>query len=302
MIYNENAYYTGYYRNVRTLGAIPALVFDTIAGFIRDNGIGEITNSTICELLGITPFGLRKIVKRLIDDGYLEKQSGAGRGNKCIYYITEKGKLCCPFMSLKRETPLPLYEPKRETRLPLYMQEKGNVVAIKGQRGCPLNKELNTDNSGGDTRYTRGTPPHTTTTTFENSEKKDFEEFWEKYPEAKLYPQEKEICQKEWDKMCPEWRENILQQLRNGQRWRPARGNDGDNPIWYLRNYAGQDMRGELPFMRQGTMQFSEWLEDAERRGVKVSLTRYDGELAYCYTSDLPTMIASGAEFIRNLN
>ena len=70
---------------MRTLGAIPALVFATIAGFIRDNGIGEITNSTICELLGITPFGLRKIVKRLIDDGYLEKQSGAGRCNKCIY-------------------------------------------------------------------------------------------------------------------------------------------------------------------------------------------------------------------------
>ena len=297
MIYNENAYYTGYYRNVRTLGAIPALVFDTIAGFIRDNGIGEITNSTICELLGITPFGLRKIVKRLIDDGYLEKQSGAGRGNKCIYYITEKGKLCCPFMSLKRETPLPLYEPKRETRLTLFVQEKGNVVAIKGQRGCPLNKELNTDNSGGETRYTRDTPPQVTTTTFE-----DFEEFWEKYPEAKLYPQEKESCQKEWKDMRPEWREKILQQLRNGQRWRPARGNDGDNPIWYLRNYAGQDMRGELPFMRQGTMQFSEWLEDAERRGVKVSITRYDGDLAFCYTSDLQTMIAAGAEFIRDFD
>lgn len=313
MIYNENAYYTGYYRNVRTLGAIPALVFDTIAGFIRDNGIGEIPNNTICELLGITPTGLRGIVKRLINEGYIEKQSGDGRGNKCIYYITEKGKLCCPFMSLKRETELPvygqkggtmlpLYEQKGVMELPVYGQKRGNGVTIKGKRGYPLNKELNTDNSGGETRYTRDTPPHTTTTTFENSEKKDFEEFWEKYPEAKLYPQEKEICQKEWDKMCPEWRENILQQLRSGKRWRPARGNDGDNPIWYLRNYAGQDMRGELPFMRQGTMQFSEWLEDAERRGVKVSLTRYDGELAYCYTSDLPTMIASGAEFIRNLN
>ena len=53
MIYNEDAYYTGYYRNVRALGAIPALVFDTICGLIRDNGIGEIAN--ICTTATLRP-------------------------------------------------------------------------------------------------------------------------------------------------------------------------------------------------------------------------------------------------------
>ena len=99
MIRNEDAYYTGYYRNVRTLGAIPALVFDTICGMLRDrDGIGSISDDTLMEMLGLkSKPNFRKIIADLIKAGYIEKESGKGRGNISIYYITEKGSQNHPY-------------------------------------------------------------------------------------------------------------------------------------------------------------------------------------------------------------
>lgn len=133
MIYNEDAYYTGYARNVRTFGggskgAYAALVFDTIAGLIRDNGIGEIANSTLLDMLGGTKPTLLAAIDLIISVGYLEKKCGDGRGNKSIYYITEKGKENCPFMSEKGS--------KNFTKRVKNFNGKGKEI-------LPINKELN---------------------------------------------------------------------------------------------------------------------------------------------------------------
>ena len=288
MIYNDDAYYHGYYRNVRTLGAIPALVFDTIAGLLRNSdGIGEISNGTLCDLLGITERQLRPVIAKLIEIGYVEKKNGDGRGNKSIYYITEKGY-----------KNVPLYNQKRVTNL----SKKGNIFVAKGlQNGNPLNtvlnKELNKE-SGGVLRDAQSpTLSITTPQNFENME--DFNEFWNLYPEAKNYPQEKESCERVWSLMQKEWREKLVQQLRDGKRWRPAYGNDRDNPVWYLRNYAGQDVETELPFMRPGTVKFEKWCNETWKAGKKIALIRYAGSLAYCQMEDLQTMQSAGAEYLR---
>jgi DNA-binding transcriptional regulator GbsR (MarR family) len=153
MIYNEDAYYTGYYRNVRALGAIPALVFDTIAGLVREDGIGEIANSTLMEILGCSKPTLLAAIEKLINAGMVEKKQGDGRGNKCIYYITEKGKENCPFMREKGS--------KIFTKRVKKFYEKGKEI-------CPINKELNKElKESGD--VARAAHEHTlsnTTTTF----------------------------------------------------------------------------------------------------------------------------------------
>ena len=129
MIKNEDAYYQGYYRNVRALGAVPALVFDTICGLIREKGIGEIANSTLLEMLGIKSKNtLNDAIDKIINVGYIEKRAGDGRGNKCIYYITEKGSKNAPFMN------------KKGVRI---YTERGQNLTEKGSENDPINTVLN---------------------------------------------------------------------------------------------------------------------------------------------------------------
>ncbi len=129
MIKNEDAYYQGYYRNLRALGAIPALVFDTICGLIREKGIGEIANSTLLEMLGIKSKNtLDDAIDKIIKVGYIEKRAGDGRGNKCIYYITEKGSKNAPFMN------------KKGVRI---CTERGQNLTEKGSENDPINTVLN---------------------------------------------------------------------------------------------------------------------------------------------------------------
>ena len=104
MIRNEDTYYIGYHRNVREMGALPAVTFDTICGLLREDGIGEISNNTLCELLGVTVQGLRKIINKLIEAGYIEIVRGIGRGNNSTYMLTQKGKQSCRLFANKRET------------------------------------------------------------------------------------------------------------------------------------------------------------------------------------------------------
>lgn len=284
MIHNEDAYYTGYYRNVRALGAIPALVFDTIAGLLRaSGGIGEINNDTLCELIGITVQYLRPIIKKLIASGYIEKQAGVGRGNKSIYYITEKGKQNIPFYAQKRE---------------IIRTEKGKQIVSKREtKPTLLNKGLNKElkESGGDMREAQShTLSDTTPKNFENMD--DFNNWWESdFGKTHDWDWRKPECERAWYAMQQNWRDNLVQMAKNGLRWRKK---DGDDPFWYIQNYAGQSAQRELPFMRQGTLKFTRWLDEQERAGRKIAIMRYEGSLAYCLTSDVELMESAGAQFL----
>ena len=124
MIYNEETYYVGYHRNVRELGAVPALIFDTIAGLIY-NSDGCIGNDTIAELLGITERYLRQQLDVLIRMGYIDKVPGNGRGKKTTYILTKKG----------------------EQNAPLYAKKGGTKRHEKGEQNDPLKeKDNNKDN------------------------------------------------------------------------------------------------------------------------------------------------------------
>ena len=284
MIKNEDAYYTGYYRNVRDLGAIPALVFDTICGLIRDTGIGEIANSTLMELLGIkSKRTLIDAINKIIEAGYVEKKNGDGRGNKCIYYITEKGAENVPFMGEKGC--------RKYTKRVQILHEKG---AENAPINKVLNKELNKE-SDGVLRETQNTSlSNTTTTNFENM--KDFAEFWELFGAEREFAHEKENCEKVWSLMPENYKSNLLQQLRNGKRYRVRKN---DNPYWYLQNYNGEQLPSEMPYMRHGTVKFDRWCNDAWKDGKKIALIMYEGSIAYCLMEDLPQMQSAGAEYLR---
>ena len=272
MIYNEDAYYTGYYRNVREIGAIPALVFDTICGLLRDNESGVIANSTLCDLLGITEQGLRKIITKLIDEDYIIKSSAIGRGNKTVYMLTEKGKQSCPFMREKRET---------------RFLKKGNDVSLKGKQSFSLNKELNKE-----LKEREETP------TPKKEVMENFNLFCELYPVDPEWAHEKEACERVWWAMDREWKEKIIEQLKNNQRWRLR---DHDNPYWYLKDYAGQDAQVNLPFVKNGSAQISRWIKD----GKPVCVMMYqEGDWSgciYCLESDRGIMEKAGAKYLRNM-
>lgn len=274
MIYNEEAYYTGYARNVRTFGggskgAYTALVFDTIAGLIRDKGIGEVANKTLLDMLGGTKPTLLAAIELIISTGYLERNTSCGRGNKCIYYITEKGKENCPFMTDKRS--------KNFTEKVKNFNEKGKEI-------LPINKELNKE-----LKEKEETP----TPNFETME--DFNPFWSLYPGDPDWTHEKESCERVWHTMPQNWRDNIVQQLQSGLRWRTKKD---DNPYWYLRDYAGQTVRGELPYWRQGTAEHTKRLNEADKNGEAVIIMRFEGHLAFCLERDRDTMESAGAEFL----
>ena len=174
------------------------------------------------------------------------------------------------------------------------MDEKGvNFTPInKGE-----NKEINKE-SGGDNAH-EARDPHalsdTTPLNFENME--DFNLFWEMYPGDPNWNGEKENCERVWFAMSQEWRDRLIQQLRDGKRWRVR---ENDNPYWYLKNYNGEAVKGELPFIRQGTVAFDKWHSSNEAAGIRMCLLHFDGRVACCLYSDLQTMVDAGAKVLND--
>ena len=222
MIYNEEAYYTGYYRNVRVLGAITALVFDTICGLLRNNESGEIANKTLREFLGCTKPTLNNAVKALEVNGYILCKTGVGRGNSSIYALTEKGKENCPFMDEKRET---------------MFQKKGNKVSIKGKQCFPINKELNKELNNQSRAHA----------TLMDGEEKDFNkdnymehfaDFWNLFEPDGEYQNRRMACADLWANMTDNYRAACIAKLQeNGKPAEP-------NPYFYLQKFAPELLNG----------------------------------------------------------
>ena len=285
MIYNDDAYYTGFYRTVRELGAVPALVFNTIAGLLRaKNWYGEINNDTLCGLMGITVQYLRPIVKKLISEGYIEKVAGRGRGNISIYYITEKGKQNVPF-----------YDQKRETNRII----KGKQIVSKRETNPTLSNIYNTElNTGGKNVYAGAPAPAPTTTPTQE----DFFKFWNLFCPDTSHDHDKENCYAVWQSMSEADRKMLLDDLRAGRRYKKT-----DNPYWYLK-----DWRAPLPFVpfsKQGTPEFTQWYNDAHEAGKLLCIIRYpidpdrpleSSPLAYCLPEHKQIMLDAGAILIRD--
>lgn len=285
MIKNEDTYCVVYHKIVRELGAWEAVVYSTIASLLRKtDGIGEVSNQTLMDICNANERSLRNYINRLITAGYIEKRAGDGRGNISIYYITKKGADFSAFKLKKGE--------KNDIERAKKMQEKGeNFSAInKGE-----NKEIKKE-SGGDTRDAREHPALSNTTTQNFNDMENFNLFWELYPGDPNWSHEKENCELAWHTMLPEWRKKLIEQLKNGLRWRVR---ENDNPVWYLRNYDGRDVQGKLPFIRQGSVTFDAWHKKNLAAGVRMCLIRYDG-IANCLYDDLQTMVAAGAEVLND--
>lgn len=288
MIKNEETYCTVQHKIVRKLGAWEAIVYATIANLLRKtDGIGEVSNQTIMELCGINnKMSLYRYIDKLLKAGYLEKQEGKGRGNISIYYITKKGNNLLPISEKKGN--------KNDTEKVTKMHEKGNNL-LPLNKG--INKEINKE-SGGDNAHDARDPhalSDTTPLNFENME--DFNLFWEMYPGDPNWQGEKENCERVWFGMSQEWRERLIQQLRDGKRWRVR---ENDNPYWYLKNYKGETVKAELPYLRQGTMTFENWRQKNIADGKRMCLLRYEERAAYCLYSDLQTMIVAGAAVLND--
>lgn len=290
MIKNEDTYCTVQHKIVRELGAMEAVIYGTIVNLLRkSDGIGEVSNQTLMELCGINnKMGLYRYIKKLIETGYIEKRAGDGRGNISIYYVTKKGNNMLPFNDKKGN--------KNDTERVTKMNEKGNTMLPinKGE-----NKEINKE-SGGDMRTCAQspTPFDTTPLNFENME--DFNLFWELYPGDPNWSNEKENCERVWYAMQQNWRDNLIQQLLNGKRWRVR---DNDNPYWYLKNYNGETMRSELPIMRQGTISCTKWLNESVRNGKRVCVMLMgegdDTHSVFCLEEDRKECENAGLRFVR---
>lgn len=287
MIKNEDTYCTVQHKIVREIGACEAVVYGTIQGLLRKtDGYGGVSNQTIMDMCGMNRKSLSRYIDKLIQAGYIEKVSGDGRGNISIYYISKKGDKMTTFSDEKGGQ----NDPKRGTNLP-----------IKGDKMTPINKgenkEINKE-SGGDTRDTRD--PHalsdnTTPLNFENME--DFNEFWKLYCNDQEWSSEKENCERVWFSMSQEWRDRLIQQLRDGKRWRVR---ENDNPYWYLKNYNGEVVMRELPYLRQGTVAFEKWRSSNKAAGIRMCLLHFDGHVANCLYSDLQTMVDAGAKVLND--
>ena len=277
MIYNEDAYYTGYARNVREFGggskgSYIALVFDTIAGLIRETGTGEVANSTILDMYGGSAPTLRDAISVLISKGYLDRKSGDGRGNKSVYIITKKGKENCPFMQEKGEKIFP---------------KRGKNFSIKGKESFTLNKELNKE-----LKEREETP------TPANLVMEDFLLFCELYPVDPVWSHEKDACERVWSVMENTLREKLLDQLKNGKRWRVR---ENDNPYWYLKDYTGQDAKVELPFVWNGDKQITRWIQQGEKVIVMLYQEGDKKGCIYCLEKDRGVMEVAGAKYLRNM-
>lgn len=280
MIRNEGTYYIGYHKNVRELGALPAVTFDTIAGLLRaQGGIGEISNQTLCDILGITDKGLRGIISKLIEYGYIDKVQGNGRGKNSTYIITKKGEQSSVFLQEKGGTKF---------------QKRGNKVPLKGEQSSPINKELNKElnkESGGVLRETQH-PTLSDTTPQKNLNMEKFNLFWKLYCGDANWENEKENCERVWFGLPQEWQDELVRQLQAGTRWRVR---ENDNPYWYLRNYNGEKVNRELPYIRQGSAAFDRWREKNIKEGKAMCLIRFEEKVAVCLKEDLPTMVDAGA-------
>lgn len=288
MVKNEDTYCTVQHKIVRELGAWEAVVYGTIANLLRKtDGIGEVSNQTIMDLCGINnKMSLFRYINKLIESGYIEKREGKGRGNISIYYITKKGNNLLPISEKKGN--------KNDTEKVTKMNEKGNNL-LPLNKG--INKEINKE-SGGDNAH-EARDPHalsdTTPLNFENME--DFNEFWEMYPGDPNWQGEKENCERVWFAMSQEWRDRLIQQLRDGKRWRVR---ENDNPYWYLKNYSGEAVKSELPYLRQGTVTFEKWRSSNEVAGIRMCLLHFEERVAYCLYSDLQTMMDAGAKVLND--
>lgn len=280
MIKNEETYCVVYHKIVREIGAIEAIVYSTIVSLLRrSDGIGEVSNQTLMDMCGINnKMSLNRYISKLIETGYLEKQEGKGRGNISIYYITEKGNKLLPFNEKKGN--------KNDTEKVTKMNEKGNNL-------LPINKGINKGIKGKE---------ETPTPLSEKMEDFifNFDRFWELYPGDPDWSYDKEACEKVWLLMCEEWRAKLIMQLERGLRWRKR---ENDKPIFYLRDYQGQDVHMELPFMRQGTAACTKWLQDAQKAGQKVCVMLMQSgdktEAVFCLARDRETMEAGGAKYVR---
>ena len=269
MIKNEDTYCIVQHKIVRELGAWEAVVYGTIVNLLRKtDGIGEVSNQTIMDLCGIgNKMSLFRYINKLIESGYIEKREGKGRGNISIYYITKKGNNLLPISEKKGN--------KNDTEKVTKMNEKGNNL-------LPINKGIIKEiNKGGETP----TPIM-----------EDFEIFWKAFPGSPEFDYDKEKCEKVWSLMCEEWRAKLIAMAQNGLRWRTK---ENDKPIFYLRDYAGQDAHVVLPFVRQGSKTFARFISDHEGKDT-ICIFRYEGSLAYCLEDAKQQMIDAGAEFIRN--
>lgn len=258
MIYNEDTYYVGYHRNVRTMGAIPALVFDTIAGMVA-NSDGQISNDGIAELLGVTEKYVRGQIALLIQMGYIDKVAGNGRGKKTTYILTEKG----------------------EQNAPLYAQKGGTKRLLKGEQNDPLSqRKVAKENIN----------------KVENKDliKKedfgmvDFDKFWNLFNVDPEHEQERNRCENVWRYMPQDKRDSVIRELEDGKR-----NNSTKSPYVYLYNY-----QEPLRYVRQGTSKFEKWRLDNIAAGKRMCLLKYDGRVAYCLAEDLPKMIDAGAELL----
>lgn len=289
MIKNEDTYCKVQHKIVRELGAWEAVVYGTIADILRKkDGYGNVSNDTLISLIGRDKKSIYRWIDRLVDAGYLEKVGGKGRGNISIYYVTKKGGNMTPFEEEKRG--------QIDTEKGANMTEKGGEMPPinKGE-----NKEINKE-SGGDMRTCAQspTPFDTTPLNFENME--DFNQFWELYPGDPNWSNEKENCERVWYAMQQNWRDNLIQQLRNGKRWRVR---ENDNPYWYLKNYNGEVVRAELPIIRQGTSACTKWLNDAVRAGNRVCVMLIgegeDTHSVFCLDQDRKLCEENGLRFVR---
>ena len=286
MIYNEDAYYTGYYRNVRAIKAVPALVFDTIVGLLRDpnNKTGEIANKTLQDMLGVSKQTVLDAINKIIEIGWIVRTNGDGRGNKSVYVLTEKGLKNVPFIEKKGSN---------------NWTERVKKIDYKGQEIRPINKELNKElkESGGIVRETNDpTLSNTTPQNFENME--DFNLFCKLYPIDPDWSWRKDECANVWRYMNPEWRAKLIEQLQNGKRWRVRKD---DDPFWYLKNYEGKDVQIDLPFIWNGDSKITKWLKAGEKVIVMLYQEGDKKGCIYCLEKDRGVMEVAGAKYLRNM-
>ena len=289
VIKNEDTYCKVQHKIVRELGAWEAVVYGTIADILRKkDGYGNVSNDTLISLIGRDKKSIYRWIDRLVNAGYLEKVSGDGRGNISIYYVTKKGGEMPPFKEEKGG--------QIDTKRVANMTEKGGEMP-------PINTGINKEikESDGVLRETQSpTLSNTTPQIFKNMEnfiKEDFECFWMLYPGDPNWQMEKENCERVWFAMSQEWRDRLIQQLRDGKRWRVR---ENDNPYWYLRNYNGEVVKSELPYMRQGTTAFEKWCNSNKAAGVRMCLLHFEEHVAYCLYSDLQIMVDAGANVLND--
>ena len=259
MIYNEDTYCIVYHRNVRELGAIPALVLNTIAGMVAHSD-GQISNDSLAELLGITERYLRPQIELLINAGYIDKISGNGRGKKTTYVLTEKG----------------------DQNVPLYAKKGGTKCTKKGEQNVPLyNKEINKD-------YT------TRTRVAKEEEKKEFligldmelfNRFWNAFKVDAEHESERERCERAWYYKSDDEKQSIIRSVEDGsaRKWTQS-------PFVWLQNF-----KAPLPFVRQGEA-CKRWLK--EHADERKCVILFDGSSAFCLASDLEKMIEAGAKLV----